>query len=79
MNRKVHRTMPRLSLRESHPESFTSLQSGASTYGVSVDTLRRRVRDGSLPAVRMGRLIRVRVSDLDALFRPVRSDIAQAG
>ena len=71
--------MPRVSLRDTRPEPFTSLQAGAETYGVSVDTLRRRVRDGSLPAYRNGRLIRIKVSDLDALFRPVRSDIRQAG
>lgn len=60
-----------------HP--LVSLQFGAATYGVSVDTLRRRIRDGSLPAYRNGRLIRLKVSDLEALFRPVRSDIKAAG
>ena len=48
-------------------------------YDTSVDTLRRRIRDGSLPAYRNGRLIRVKVSDLEALFRPVRSDVRAAG
>lgn len=71
--------MPRATLRQTQPEPFTSLQAGAETYGVSVDTLRRRVRDGSLPAYRNGRLIRIKVADLEALFRPVRSDIRQAG
>lgn len=71
--------MPKVQLRDSRPDLFTSLQLGAQTYGVSVDTLRRRVRDGSLPAYRNGRLIRIKVADLEALFRPVRSDIRQAG
>jgi hypothetical protein len=41
-------------------------------YGVSVDTLRRRVVTGDLPASRLGRrLIGVRVEDLDHMFRPI--------
>lgn len=71
--------MPRVDLRASHPDLFTSLQRGALMYDTSVDTLRRRIRDGSLPAYRNGRLIRVKVSDLEALFRPVRSDVRAAG
>lgn len=71
--------MPKVNLRDTHPDLFTSIQTGAAIYGVSVDTVRRRIRDGSLPAVRNGRLIRVKVSDLEALFRPVRSDIKAAG
>jgi excisionase family DNA binding protein len=51
-----------------------SLKHAASAYGVSVDTMRRRVADGSLPAYRMGsRLIRVNVSDLERLFRRIPS------
>lgn len=71
--------MPASTRKASPPEQFTSIQAGAAAYGVHPDTLRRRVRDGSLPAYRNGRLIRIKVCDLDALFRPVRSDIAQAG
>lgn len=62
-----------------NPERWTqpspewlSLQQAALTYGVSVDTLRRRIRHGQLPASRFGqRLIRVRTEDLDRLFRPI--------
>jgi len=71
--------MPKSRQRDTRPDLFTSLQLGAETYGVSVDTLRRRVRDGSLPAYRNGRLIRIKVADLEALFRPVHSDIRRAG
>ena len=71
--------MPRVDLRASHTDLVTSLQRGALMYDTSVDTLRRRIRDGSLPAYRNGRLIRVKVSDLEALFRPVRSDVRAAG
>ncbi|MBB1515260.1 helix-turn-helix domain-containing protein [Tessaracoccus sp. MC1679] len=62
-----------------HPEAskypsaeWLSLQQAALYYGVSVDTLRRRISAGRLPAARFGvRLIRVRVEDLDRLFRPI--------
>ncbi|MFT4110940.1 helix-turn-helix domain-containing protein [Propionicimonas sp.] len=41
-------------------------------YGVSVDTLRRRIAHGHLPASRFGgRLIRVRIEDLEGLFLPI--------
>ena len=40
---------------------WLSLQQAAAIYGVSVDTLRRRISAGKLPASRFGvRLIRVR-------------------
>lgn len=51
---------------------WLSLQQAAALYGVSVDTLRRRIAAGRLPASRFGeRLIRVRSEDLDRLFRPI--------
>ena len=51
---------------------WLSLQQAASIYGVSVDTLRRRIRAGKLPASRFGvRLIRVRIEDLDRLYRAI--------
>lgn len=51
---------------------WLSLQHAAVVYGVSVDTLRRRIAAGKLPASRFGeRLIRVRVEDLDHMFRPI--------
>lgn len=51
---------------------WVSLQHAARTYGVSVKTLRRRISTGNLSAVRSGpKLIRVRVVDLDRLFRPI--------
>ncbi|MBT9257201.1 helix-turn-helix domain-containing protein [Phycicoccus sp. MAQZ13P-2] len=45
-----------------------SLASAARRTGVSVKTLRRRVAAGELSAYRSGRLIRVEVSAVDALF-----------
>ena len=50
-----------------------SLQDAASILGVSVDTVRRRIADGSLPAQRItgSRLIRVSRADVEALLEPV--------
>ena len=43
---------------------WLSLHQAAAVYGVSVDTLRRRIASGKLRASRFGvRLIRVRVED----------------
>lgn len=52
-------------------QRYVSLAEGAVIVGVSVDTLRRRIRSGELPAVRHGRLIRVRPEDLYYLFQPM--------
>ncbi len=62
---------PRPLWNQSIPE-WLSLQQAATLYGVSVDTLRRRIAAGRLPASRFGeRLIRVRAEDLEHLFRPI--------
>lgn len=51
---------------------YISLREAARIYGVSVDSLRRRISEGVLPAVKSGyRLIRVRITDLDRVFRPM--------
>lgn len=55
------------------PESeWISLREAARIFGVSVDTLRRRISTGELPAVKLGyKTIRVRREHLDKLFRPI--------
>jgi excisionase family DNA binding protein len=63
---------PTLSAWDQPAPEWLSLQQAASIYGVSVDTLRRRIREGKLPASRFGvRLIRVRAENLDRLYRRV--------
>lgn len=52
---------------------YLSPQEAAIRYGVSVDTIRRRISDGTVPATRLGRLIRISIADLDAAFRPIPS------
>lgn len=53
-----------------HPLSITQ---AAERAGVSRDTIRRRIADGTLPAYRVGpKLIRVDAADVDAhLRRPI--------
>lgn len=50
---------------------YLSLDDVAARLGVSVKTARRRVADGTLPAVRIGRLIRVPASALESVGRPL--------
>lgn len=58
---------------------WLSLQKAAVIYDVSVDTLRRSISTGRLPASRVGRrLIRVRVTDLERLYRPIPAVIELA-
>lgn len=45
----------------------------AEVLGVSVNTIKRRIYDGDLPAYRLGRQLRVKRADLDALLVPVQS------
>lgn len=59
-------------------EDWTSIQRAAEFVGCNPKTIRRKISDGSLPAVRLGpRMIRVRLSDVKALMRPVPA--AKAG
>ncbi len=46
---------------------------------MSTDTVRRRIADGSLPAIRIGRLIRIPRSAVESLGRPVTITQTRAG
>lgn len=49
-----------------------TLKQAAEWYGVSERTLRRRIAEGKLPAVRVGpRSIRVTAEDVAALAQPI--------
>lgn len=50
---------------------YLSLADAATYADLSVKTVRRRIADGTLPAYRAGRLIKVRREDLDVLFRQI--------
>jgi len=49
------------------PPAYLRLQTAASLLDVSVDTIRRRIADGTLPAYRVGGQLRIREADLDRL------------
>jgi excisionase family DNA binding protein len=58
-----------------------TLPQAAEVLGCSTRTLRRRIRDGSLPAFRDGGLVRVREADLDRYVAAnvARADLRRAG
>lgn len=62
-------------MRQQQPHTRTrwlTQQQAADELGVSVRTLRRMIAEGDLPGYRAGaRLIRVKQSDIDALFRRI--------
>jgi excisionase family DNA binding protein len=51
-------------LRRAFPSPMVSIREAAKTLQVSLSTIRRRVKDGSIPSVRVGNMLRV---DLGAL------------
>lgn len=51
---------------------YISIKAAAERYAVSPRTIRRRIADGTLPAVHASsRLIRVPEEQLDLVFRPI--------
>ena len=59
---------------EIHPTQYVSIGEAAARYNVSGAYIRHRIIDGTLPAVRSGRrIIRIRTTDLEHLFRPVQT------
>jgi excisionase family DNA binding protein len=56
----------------SYTDHLISIGQAAAYAGVSTKTLRRRIADGTIPAVRLGpRAIRVRPGDIEAALRPI--------
>lgn len=54
-----------------HSETLLSIESAAGHLDVSPYTVRRMIARGDLKAVRIGRLIRIKPSDLERAMRPV--------
>ena len=65
--RRIRRPVPRIDDLATHPEVHISLDALAAYWGLAVQTLRKWVRQGKLPAYRMGRALRVKVADAHAL------------
>ena len=62
---------PRLA---SQPVEYLTIAEAAARYHVSSAYIRRRIIDGSLPAVRSGRrIIRIDSLNLEQLFRPIQT------
>ncbi|WP_081615499.1 helix-turn-helix domain-containing protein [Nocardioides sp. Iso805N] len=65
--------MPHLP-QDTRDNPYLSLTDAADLVGQSVNTLRRRISSGSLPAYRFGpRSIRIRLADLEALGHRIPS------
>lgn len=54
-------------------DEYLSPAQAADAAAVSVDTIRRRIADGTLPAVRFGRLVRIPRNALAELGRPINN------
>ncbi|WP_180950613.1 helix-turn-helix domain-containing protein [Corynebacterium riegelii] len=54
-------------------QRYETLKQAAERTGLAERTLRRRIEDGSLIAYRLGRAIRLRPEDVDALFTPTNA------
>lgn len=53
---------------------YVRQEDAAERWSVSVDTIRRLIRDGKLTGYRLnGRIIRVDLAEVDAAFRPIPS------
>jgi excisionase family DNA binding protein len=61
--------MPRDGSQPSTPSRFLRKHEVAARLGVSVDTVERRIKDGSLKAVRIGRAVRIAEQDFQAFVR----------
>jgi excisionase family DNA binding protein len=53
------------------PAHYLTIPEAAVRLGVSPDTVRRRIKSGTLPAGLFAGKYRLRVEDVDALVRPV--------
>lgn len=58
---------------DDEPVELLTVDQTARRMGVSADTVRRRIADGSLVATRVGVLLRVHVDDLAAFLRRARN------
>jgi excisionase family DNA binding protein len=55
------------------PIVLLTIKQGAERFGVHPNTIRNRINDKSLPAIRNGRnIIRINLVDLEAIFTPYR-------
>lgn len=75
----LHASVAKLSaeieaLRRAMPPALVTMREAARLLGLSLSTVRRRIRDGQLPARRVGKSVRV---DLAGLHAPKPTEIAR--
>jgi excisionase family DNA binding protein len=59
-------------MTDERAQKYLTLRKGAEQYGLSERTLRRRIAEGTLPAIRVGpRSIRIAAADLERLGTPI--------
>lgn len=63
MPRTRRRTFTAISDLDSHPEAYCEVEALANYWKVATQTVRKWIRDGSLPAAKFGRVRRVRTID----------------
>jgi len=61
--------MPRDASQPSSPPHFLRKHEVAARLGVSTDTIERKIRDGSLWAIKVGRSVRIAEQDFQAFIR----------
>ncbi len=61
-------------MRRTLPPALVPVREAAQALGVSEVTIRRRIRDGNIPTVRIGRAVRV---DLAALRSPDSAEVVR--
>lgn len=62
--------MSRIRDLETHPDRHVTPQELAEYYRVAESTIYRQVQKGALPAVRVGRAVRIRLEDAQRYGRP---------
>jgi excisionase family DNA binding protein len=58
-------------MREIEPGRFVSIPQAGRLYGLSPNTVRRKIEAGEVKAYRLGRTVRVDLVELDAALIPV--------
>lgn len=53
------------------PIDYVDVRQAAEILGTSTKTIRRRISDGTIPAYRLGNLVRIKVSDLEHVGRRI--------
>lgn len=49
------------------PKRYTTIRALSARWGMSLSTIERRVRDRTIPSLRIGRAIRILISDVEAI------------